>query len=228
MSLFSARELSKSYDGGGKRVDVLMGVDLDVEPGETISIVGSSGVGKSTLLNILGTLDRPTTGKLLFEGSDLFGYDDRRLAAFRNSSIGFVFQFHHLLPEFTATENVMLPALIAGNPPGEARERARALLSDVGLSARLDHKPGELSGGEQQRTAIVRALIRSPKVILADEPTGNLDSKTGSEVFDLMMELNAANNTALVVVTHNTELSVRMHRRLKMVDGRLFDAEAAA
>jgi lipoprotein-releasing system ATP-binding protein len=225
MTLFSTRALTKSYDGSGKRVEVLRGIDLDIEVGQTISIAGSSGVGKSTLLNILGTLDRPTSGELLFMGEDLLSYDDKKLAAFRNSSIGFVFQFHHLLPEFTAAENVMLPALIAGSPAAEARVQAEGLLADVGLSSRLEHKPGELSGGEQQRTAIVRALIRSPRILLADEPTGNLDTRTGGEVFDLLMELNEARQTAVVVVTHNETLAGRMSRRLKMVDGQLYEAD---
>lgn len=221
MELITTKDLCKSYSGARKTLDVLRGVNLSISEGESIAIVGASGVGKSTLLNIIGTLDRPTDGEVLFKGESVFRYDNKHLARFRNSTIGFVFQFHHLLPEFTALENVMLPALIGGMDKKEAGERASLLLSEVGLSERLGHKPGELSGGEQQRTAIVRALVQSPQVVLADEPTGNLDTRTGEEVFDLLMELNALRNTTLVVVTHNETLAGKMSRVIKMVDGNI-------
>lgn len=221
MDQITAKGLTKSYGRGIARVEVLKGVDLSIAEGETIAIVGASGVGKSTLLNILGALDRPTSGEVLYRGEPIFGFDDRRLANFRNGSVGFVFQFHHLLPEFTALENVMLPAMIAGVPGDQAREKAIGLLKEVGLGERLDHKPGELSGGEQQRAAIVRALVRDPQVVLADEPTGNLDTRTGEEVFGLLMRLNHQRRTTLVVVTHNDALASMMSRRVSMVDGRV-------
>ncbi|MFQ5465653.1 MAG: ABC transporter ATP-binding protein [Thermodesulfobacteriota bacterium] len=225
--LITVSDLYKGYSRGKETVEVLRGVDLSIAEGESVAVVGASGVGKSTLLNIIGTLDRPTSGDVLFEGERVFGYDDKRLAAFRNRAIGFVFQFHHLLPEFTALENVMLPALIGGAETTEAEGRARELLGEVGLAQRLGHKPGELSGGEQQRTAIVRALVQSPRVVLADEPTGNLDTRTGTEVFELLLELNALRKTTLVVVTHNRALAGRMSRILTMVDGRTLEEGAA-
>src|SRR5574337_881084 len=223
MDLINAKALSKTYGNGYKRVEVLRGADLTVAKGSTVAIIGASGVGKSTLLNILGALDRPTGGEVLYNNEPVFRYDDKKLAAFRNKSIGFVFQFHHLLPEFTALENVMLPALIGGLGRNEANGRAEALLSEVGLSDRLNHKPGELSGGEQQRTAIVRALIQSPDVLLADEPTGNLDTRTGDEVFEVLRDLNRSKGTTMVIVTHNERLASRLDRRLKMTDGRLVE-----
>lgn len=219
MDLITIKGLSKTYGGAGKKVEVLKSIDLSIKKGETVAIVGASGVGKSTLLNIMGALDRPSSGEVLYNGEQLFKYDDKKLAAFRNRSIGFVFQFHHLLPEFTALENVMLPALIGGASPVLARAKAEALLKEVGLSQRLSHKPGELSGGEQQRTAMVRALVQGPDVLLADEPTGNLDTRTGEEVFELLLALNASRSTTMVIVTHNERLAGRLTRRLKMVDG---------
>lgn len=221
MELLSARGLTKTYGSGGKLVEVLRSVDFAVNKGETVAIVGASGVGKSTLLNILGALDRPTSGEVLYKSEPLFRYDDKKLAAFRNRFVGFVFQFHHLLPEFTALENVMLPALIGGGDFKAAADRAKELLSEVGLGKRLSHKPGELSGGEQQRTAIVRAMAQSPEVILADEPTGNLDTRTGEEVFEILLGLNKSQGTTMVIVTHNEKLASRLDRRLKMVDGNL-------
>lgn len=221
MELLSARGLTKTYGSGGKLVEVLRSVDFAVNKGETVAIVGASGVGKSTLLNILGALDRPTSGEVLYKSEPLFRYDDKKLAAFRNRFVGFVFQFHHLLPEFTALENVMLPALIGGGDFKAAADRATELLSEVGLGKRLSHKPGELSGGEQQRTAIVRAMAQSPDVILADEPTGNLDTRTGEEVFEVLLGLNKSQGTTMVIVTHNEKLASRLDRRLKMVDGNL-------
>lgn len=223
MDLITIKNLYKSYGNARKKVDVLKGIDLKITKGETIAVLGASGVGKSTLLNIIGALDRPTSGEVFYKGDSVSTLDDKRLAAFRNRFIGFVFQFHHLLPEFTAIENVMLPALIGGVPYEEAKSRAGALLAEVGLKDRTNHKPGELSGGEQQRTAIVRALIQMPEAVLADEPTGNLDTRTSEEVFDLLLSLNRDRGTTLVVVTHNERLAAKMSRRLKMVDGNLRD-----
>src|SRR3990172_1284732 len=219
--LIANKDLYKDYGGAREVVEVIKGVDLTIYAGSTVAITGASGVGKSTLLNIMGALDRPTRGTVYYRGRAISGLDDRDLARLRNSFVGFVFQFHHLLPEFTALENVMLPALIGGAPRGEAIKRAEGLLCEVGLSARLGHKPGELSGGEQQRVAIVRALVQTPEVVLADEPTGNLDTKTATEVFEVLLDLNRNRNTALVVVTHNEALALRMSVRLKMVDGRI-------
>lgn len=223
MDLITIKGLCKTYGDAKKKVEVLKGVDLVISEGDTVSIVGASGVGKSTLLSIMGALDRPTSGEVLYRGEAIFKYDSRRIAAFRNRFIGFVFQFHHLLPEFTALENVMLPALIGGAPRAEALKRASKLLEEVGLGGRLDHKPGELSGGEQQRCAIVRALVQGPAVLLADEPTGNLDTRTGEEVFELIMGLKKSMTTTMVVVTHNEKLASRLSRRLRMVDGRIVE-----
>ncbi|MBI5238147.1 MAG: ABC transporter ATP-binding protein [Deltaproteobacteria bacterium] len=223
MELITLKGLYKSYGRAGTEVEVLNGIDLSLKKGETAAVVGASGVGKSTLLNIMGALDRPSKGTVLYNGRPITGLDDRKLASLRNKSIGFVFQFHHLLPEFTALENVMLPALIGGAGPREAKEKAEALLKEVGLGQRLGHKPGELSGGEQQRAAIVRAIIQSPEAVLADEPTGNLDTKTADEVFEVLLHLNRAGGAALVVVTHNERLASRMSRRLNMVDGRIYE-----
>jgi len=217
--LIRLENIYKSYTATDKTVEILRDVDLTIEAGETAAILGVSGVGKSTLLNIMGALDRPTSGEVYYNGKSLKGLGEKALASYRNSFVGFVFQFHHLLPEFTALENIMLPALIGGVSFEEARKRAARLLGEVGLGQRATHKPGELSGGEQQRVAIVRALVQEPDVILADEPTGNLDTKTAGEVFSLLMELNRARKTALVVVTHNRDLAAMMSRRFTMVDG---------
>ncbi|MBI2413713.1 MAG: ABC transporter ATP-binding protein [Deltaproteobacteria bacterium] len=221
MDLITIKGLSKTYGGAAKKVEVLKSIDLSIKKGETVAIVGASGVGKSTLLNIMGALDKPSSGEVFYKNEPLFKYDDKKLAAFRNRFIGFVFQFHHLLPEFTALENVMLPALIGGAKPIEAKAKAEGLLKEVGLGERLNHKPGELSGGEQQRAAIVRALVQNPDVLLADEPTGNLDTRTGEEVFEILLELNASRSTTMVIVTHNERLAGRLTRRLKMVDGNI-------
>ncbi|CAG1065024.1 sulfonate transport system ATP-binding protein [uncultured bacterium] len=221
--LIRTEGLKKTYGDSMKKVEVLKGIGLTINRGETVAIVGASGVGKSTFLNLLGGLDRPTSGEVYYDGKPVFKHDDRKLAAFRNSTIGFVFQFHHLLPEFTALENVVLPALIGGAGFDEASKRAGALLTEVGLKDRLNHKPGELSGGEQQRTAIVRALMRSPSVILADEPTGNLDSRTGEEVFDILLEQNRSRGMTMIIVTHNERLAARLTRRLRMVDGDIIE-----
>ncbi len=201
-------------------MEVLKGVDLTFYQGEKAAIVGASGVGKTTFLHVLGTLDRPTSGKVLYEGKDIYNLNEKDLAFFRNREIGFVFQFHHLLPEFNALENTMMPCLIQGLPKKEAALRAEAILTLVGLKERLPHKPGELSGGEQQRVAVARALVLEPKVLLADEPTGNLDAKTGDSVFDLLQELNHIKKVTLIVVTHNLKLAENMTRQIQLVDGK--------
>ena len=201
-------------------MEVLKGVDLTFSQGEKAAIVGASGVGKTTLLHILGTLDRPSTGKVLYDGKDIFTLNEKDLSFFRNREIGFVFQFHHLLPEFNALENTMLPCLIQGMQKKEAASRAEAVLTLVGLKDRLSHKPGELSGGEQQRVAVARALVLEPKVLLADEPTGNLDTKTGESVFDLLQELNRIKGVTLIVVTHNLKLAEKLSRQIQLIDGK--------
>ena len=217
----SVRGLRKSFRIGPSEINILNGIDLDIEKGEVVSVVGESGVGKSTLLHILGTLDRPSAGSVLYDGKDVFKHGDKELAAFRNSSIGFVFQFHHLLPEFSALENVLLPSKIKGTPPAQAEKRARAILDEVGLGERYIHRPGELSGGEQQRVAIARALMVEPSVILADEPTGNLDTKTADSVHSLLMEINKTKGITFVIVTHNEKLARQADRVIRMVDGLL-------
>ena len=214
-------QLFKTYGNGAKKVEVLKGIDLAVSQGDRVAIVGASGVGKTTLLHILGTLDQPTSGRVRYEGEDVFTLDERALAFFRNREIGFVFQFHHLLPEFSALENTLMPCLIQGLPKKEAASRAEAILTAVGLKDRLLHKPGELSGGEQQRVAVARAMVLEPKVLLADEPTGNLDTRTGESVFDLLQELNQVKGLTLIVVTHNSALASRMSRQIHLVDGRV-------
>jgi lipoprotein-releasing system ATP-binding protein len=218
--LIQVQQLFKSYGNGGKRVEVLKGVDLTFSRGEKAAIVGASGVGKTTLLHILGTLDRPTAGKVFYEGKDVFTLNEGDLAFFRNREIGFVFQFHHLLPEFNALENTMMPCLIQGIPKKEAASRAETILTLVGLKERLSHKPGELSGGEQQRVAVARALVLEPKVLLADEPTGNLDTKIGESVFDLLHEINQIKGVTLIVVTHNLKLAEKLSRQIQLLDGK--------
>jgi lipoprotein-releasing system ATP-binding protein len=218
--LIQVQKLFKSYGNGTKRVEVLKGVDLTFSQGEKAAIVGASGVGKTTLLHVLGALDRPTSGKILYEGKDIYTLNAKSLALFRNREIGFVFQFHHLLPEFNALENTMMPCLIQGIPKEESVSRAEAILTLVGLKERLSHKPGELSGGEQQRVAVARALVLEPKVLLADEPTGNLDTKTGESVFDLLQELNQIRGVTLIVVTHNLRLAEKLSRQIQLIDGK--------
>jgi lipoprotein-releasing system ATP-binding protein len=221
--LIQVQQLYKSFGNGAKQVDVLKGIDLTFDQGERTAIVGVSGVGKTTLLYILGTLDRPTTGKVLYRGKDIFTLNERELALFRNREIGFVFQFHHLLPEFNALENTMMPCLIQGISKKEAAFRAETILSLVGLKERLSHKPGELSGGEQQRVAVARALVLEPKVLLADEPTGNLDTKTGESVFHLLQELNQIKGVTLIVVTHNLKLASQLPRQINLADGKALE-----
>jgi lipoprotein-releasing system ATP-binding protein len=220
--LIRAIQVQKSFVTNGNRVDVLQGVDLDFHVGEMVAIVGASGVGKSTLLHVLGTLERPDSGEILFDGESVFAYDDENLAAFRNKTIGFIFQFHHLLPEFNALENAMMPALISGVNATEACDRAEAILNRVGLDHRLKHHVGELSGGEQQRVAVARALILKPAILLADEPTGNLDARTGESIHELLISLNQEDGITAVVVTHNTTLAEKLTRRVTLLDGKAF------
>lgn len=215
------RDLRKSFRMGAEELHILKGVNLSVRRGEFLAIAGPSGVGKSTLLHILGGLDRPTAGEVYYEGAEISRLPEGELAEFRNQTVGFVFQFHHLLPEFTALENTMMPALIGRQPLVRAQEAAKGILQRVGLAERLAHRPGELSGGEQQRVAIARALALSPDVLLADEPTGNLDSKTGEAIFDLLRELNQEQGLTVVLVTHNEWFARRTDRLLRMADGQL-------
>ncbi len=220
-SLLAAEGLSKSFPTGDGTIEVLYDVDISVAEGERVAIVGRSGVGKSTLLHILGTLDRPTHGSVTFRGEDLFAKSPRELARFRNDCLGFIFQFHHLLPEFNALENVMMPGLIGGRGFAEMRGLAERVLVEVGLEHRLTHAVGKLSGGERQRVAVARALVLEPAIILADEPTGNLDPKTGDQVLDLLLEMNRVHGTALIVVTHSPTLARRLGRQVVLTDGYL-------
>ena len=218
--LLVAQDLEREYRLGPEVVRVLRGVTLTVDPGESVAIIGASGVGKSTLLHLLGTLDRPTGGRVLFEGEDVFARSEAGLARLRRDAIGFVFQFYNLLGEMTALENAMLPALLQRLPVVEARARAAAALQEVGLGDRRGHRPGELSGGEQQRVAIARALVGQPRVILADEPTGNLDPKTSEVIWDLFVQLQESLRIAFVVATHNHDLARKADRGYRLVDGR--------
>jgi lipoprotein-releasing system ATP-binding protein len=217
--------LSKTFIKDGNTIEVLKSLDFTISRGESLAILGVSGAGKSTLIHILGTLDHPTSGTVLFDDIDVFQWDKKKLAEFRNKTIGFVFQFHNLLPEFNSLENTMMPALIRGLPYRKARERAAAILHEVGLSDRITHKPGELSGGEQQRVAVARALIMEPEIILADEPTGNLDSETGKKIEDILMDLNRMKKITLVVVTHNRSLANRMSKNIGLRDGKIYNYE---
>ena len=221
--LLRVRDLHKSFTLGSQTVEVLKGISLDLNRGEMLAMVGASGVGKSTFLHILGTLDLPTKGTVWYENQDLFQLSEPALAEFRNRRIGFVFQFHHLLPEFTALENTYLPALIQRCPKEKAIEEAMTLLAEVGLAHRVHHKPGELSGGEQQRVAVARALVRNPDLVLADEPTGNLDTKTGETLFNLLKDLKQKRGTAFVIVTHNERLSRQADRLVHIQDGQIID-----
>lgn len=213
------RELFKSFTKGGKRIDVLKGLDLTLAGNEIVGILGASGAGKSTLLHLAGGLDRPSSGQVLYRGEDIFLLDEPGLAVFRNRKVGFIFQMHYLLSEFNCLENVMMPGIVAGSPKNVVKEKAEAILYQVGLADRMHHRPGELSGGEQQRAAVARALVNDPSVVLADEPTGNLDSRTAESVQDLFLELNGTRGTAFLVVTHNHEMAMRFHRRYLLSDG---------
>jgi lipoprotein-releasing system ATP-binding protein len=217
--------LTKNFRLGEKEIRVLKGIDLEIRRGETIAILGVSGVGKTTLLHILGALDRPTQGRVIYRGEDQFTRSDKELAHFRNQEIGFVFQFHYLLSDLTALENTVLPARIAGMPKKEAEQKAAALLEELGLTERKAHRPGKLSGGEQQRVAVARAVIMDPRIILADEPTGNLDTESAAVVEDLLVRLRDTRGIAVVAVTHNPKFAARMDRQIHMLDGRIVEAE---
>ena len=221
-SLLSARDIDKSYSEGGREIVVLRQLTLELQTSERLAIVGESGVGKSTLLHILGTLDRPTSGRIIYSGKELPLDDEAAVSAFRNREIGFVFQFHYLLQDFSALENVMLPALIQGISPAQAREQAEDLLESVGLKERMSHRPGKLSGGEQQRVSVARSVILQPKLILADEPTGSLDFRIGQEVHELLFQLNEQRGVALIIATHNRDFAEKIGRQLELRDGQLF------
>jgi len=223
--MIQLNNLSKTFIKDGNRIEVLKSLDFTITRGESLAILGVSGAGKSTLIHILGTLDHPTSGTVLFDDIDVFQWDKKKLAEFRNKTIGFVFQFHNLLPEFNSLENTMMPALIHGIPYKKARELATAILHEVGLGDRLTHKPGELSGGEQQRVAVARALVMEPEIILADEPTGNLDSETGKKIENILLELNRTKRITLVVVTHNRTLADRMSKNIGLRDGKILKYE---
>jgi len=218
--ILQIENIYKSFENNGQIIQVLKGISLQVLPGESLAITGPSGAGKSTLLNIMGTLELPSKGKVLFNDSDVYQMDEMGLSKIRNREIGFIFQFHHLLPEFNAEENAMIPALISRYSERKSAEMASAILSQMGLKDRLRHRVGELSGGEQQRVAIARALIMGPKLLLADEPTGNLDKLTGDEITELLLSLNKSQDLALVIATHNLELAHKMSKQLQLVDGR--------
>jgi lipoprotein-releasing system ATP-binding protein len=223
--LVEIRDLKKTFQHMGKELAVLRGIDLELDDGEVVAVVGPSGAGKSTFLHILGTLDLPSTGYIKIAGVDITKLSSSELADLRNERVGFVFQFHHLLPEFSALENVMMPGMIAGRPRKELEKRATELLTEVGLAQRATHRPGELSGGEQQRVALARALVMNPKLLLADEPTGNLDSATSKAIHDLFFEMNKRHGTTVVIVTHNTELAESMPRVITLKDGLLHSDE---
>lgn len=223
--MIKLENLSKTFIKDGSTIEVLRDLDLIIPRGQSLAILGVSGAGKSTLIHILGTLDHPSSGSVLYDDINVFAWEKKRLAEFRNSTIGFVFQFHNLLPEFNSLENTMMPALIHGLSLREAKARAKVLLQEVGLGDRLNHKPGELSGGEQQRVAVARALIMKPEIILADEPTGNLDSETGKKIENILVDLNKNKQITLVVVTHNKSLADRMSQKIRLSDGRIYNYE---
>jgi lipoprotein-releasing system ATP-binding protein len=218
-AVIAASNLTKSFTDGGLETHVLESINLTVNKGDRLAIVGSSGSGKSTLLHILGGLDSPTQGEVLVSGQNIHAMKSHAASRLRNQQLGFVYQFHHLLPEFTAVENVAMPLVIGGQTPKAAQQQSRELLDRVGLGHRLEHKPGELSGGERQRAALARALITKPACLLADEPTGNLDHRTAQSIFDLLLELNTDLGTALVIVTHDTELAAKMDKVSTLMDG---------
>jgi lipoprotein-releasing system ATP-binding protein len=221
--MIKTTSLSKEFKTPAGALNVLRDINLEINAGEFVSIVGASGAGKSTLLHILGTLDRPTAGTLSVDNKDIAALNEHELTEFRNITLGFVFQFHHLMPEFNALENAMMPLLIKGIHKDEASARAEGLLKEMGLEGRITHRPGELSGGEQQRVAMARALIMNPKIVLADEPTGNLDTHTGDDLFNMLHKINKERGTTFVMVTHNTSLSTQCDRVIEMRDGRIIN-----
>lgn len=220
-AIIQCRQLSKTYDDGAGKVDVLSELDLDVFKGERLAIIGQSGSGKSTLLHLIGALDKATSGNVIIHGTDIHQLNAKQQGEFRNRHLGFVYQFHHLLAEFTALENVSMPLLIRGVAPADAINKSQELIERVGLADRKNHKPGELSGGERQRISLARALVTEPDCVLADEPTGNLDHQTAEETYDLMMALNKSLDISFVIVTHDRKLATRMNRTLRLIDGRL-------
>ncbi len=220
-AVLAAEDVWKEFWSGEDRVSVLQGLNLTVRRGEMVGVMGASGVGKTTLLQILGTLDRPSSGRVMYGEQDVFSLDNAALAKFRNETIGFVFQFHHLLAEFSAVENTMMPALIQGAPQAQVRSRAESLLQEVGLAARLHHKPGELSGGEQQRVAVARALMNEPALVLADEPSGNLDQQTGEEIHELLRHINRTRGASFLIATHNPLLAQSLDRVVRITNGRI-------
>jgi lipoprotein-releasing system ATP-binding protein len=224
-SLIEARDICKSFETEGSRIDILNDASFHLAPGETVAVAGASGIGKTTFLHVVGTLEKPDAGELLFNGKDVCRFTTPALARLRNEAIGFVFQFHYLLSEFSALENTMMPALIQGIQKNTAAEAARQILVRVGLENRLDHRVSKLSGGEQQRVALARALVLKPRVLLADEPTGNLDRRNSDQVHELIMELNQEFGMAMVVVTHNTELATLMAKRVTILDGKVITTE---
>ncbi len=221
--MIEVNNLKKTFIKDGNKIEVLRGLNLEIAKGDSLAILGVSGAGKSTFLNILGVLDHPSSGDVLYNGADAFSWNEQKQAEFRNQKIGFVFQSHHLLPEFTSLENTMMPALINGMPLQEARKRAEIILTEVGLGDRLPHKPGVLSGGEQQRVAIARGLVHNPKLLLADEPTGNLDSKTGEKIMNVLLRFNREHKQTILMVTHDEDLTSEVTRSIYIKDGRLLD-----
>ena len=221
--MIKLENLSKTFFKDSNKIEVLRGLNLEIKQGESLAILGVSGAGKSTLIHILGTLDHPTEGRLFINGINVFEWEEKKIANFRNCTIGFIFQLNNLLPEFTALENAVMPALISGMNKKQALEKANYLLDEVGLGHRVKHKPGELSGGEQQRVAIARSLIMDPEILLADEPTGNLDTETGKKIEDILVDLNKIKNITLIVVTHNKMLAERMSGRIGLRDGKIYD-----
>ena len=218
-SILTTHALCKTYVSGPQEVEVLKGIDLEVSVGEIVVIMGPSGVGKSTLLHLIGGLDRPTSGEVLIDGDNLFLLKDKELAVFRNNAIGFVFQFHHLLPEFSALENVMIPGMMHGRDITMVTQKASSILQEIGLGQRLNHKPSELSGGEQQRVAVARALVNNPRLILADEPTGNLDKQNSETLYELILELNKKHGQTFLIVTHNELMTTHAQRVIELEDG---------
>jgi lipoprotein-releasing system ATP-binding protein len=219
-AILEAKNITKVYRSGPETIEVLTGLDFNLKEKEIVVIMGPSGVGKSTLLNIIGTLDKPTTGEVIIDGQSVFKYSEQKLSRFRNQHIGFIFQFHYLLPEFTALENVLIPGMIGGNDSKKDKERAIKLLSDVGLAQRLHHRPNQLSGGEQQRVAVARALMNQPKMILADEPTGDLDPRNSQLMFELILNLNQKYDQSFVIVTHNEMLAEKADRVVHLLEGK--------